>query len=137
MKTRKEKIQFQIAVHIPSGCRLVGGEWLIDASLEEQFARGQTNYKDFVKIVTEDDENYDANDCEQEHSEDYDIIEEEIELEYTAEQQEDYAQYVSDHQSNLNNYYGFCMNGGGGKKAFQSMYGDGSPLSFGEWLLNN
>lgn len=53
---------------------------------------------------------------------------------------ERYQKYLEDkksYEARRDDYYGWCMNGGGGKKAFRRMYGDGKFQSYGEWLITN
>lgn len=137
MSTTTHKIThtIQVAQHVHSGCYLINGQWLIDPTDEQILTGGESNYRDYVDIVDEDDDNYDEDDCEQEHDEDYTIVDHEIELEYTDE---DYEEFLADKErfeDNRNSYYGWCMNGGGGKREFSKMYGDGNYMSFAEWLL--
>ena len=129
-------ITFEIAVHDPSDCRLVGGKWVMDADIEDQYLNGSTDFEKYADIVDEDSEFYNEEDCEQEHSDDYSIIEETIELEYTKEDEENYQNDKDRFEDGRNSYYGYAMNGGGGRKDFNKMYGDGNYLDFGEWLIN-
>jgi len=133
----KTIIKFKIAEHEASGCRLMGGHWIMDASVEEQFLNGSIDYDRYADIIDEDSEYYNADDSEQEHDEDYRIVEEEIELEYTQEDLDQYENEKENYEGGRNSYYGYAMNGGGGKKEFQNMYGDGEFHEFGKWLLLN
>lgn len=55
-------------------------------------------------------------------------------LKYTGNYYEDYQEYKSNYEDGRNSYYGWSMNGGGGKKEFNSMYGSGDSMSFEEWF---
>lgn len=49
-----------------------------------------------------------------------------------------YAEYKEEegiYECGRDSYYGYCMNGGGGRKAFRKMYGDGNYHSYGAWLI--
>lgn len=52
------------------------------------------------------------------------------------ERWEEYQEEKAVYEASRDSYYGWCMNGGGGRRAFRSMYGDGNFYSYGEWLLN-
>lgn len=45
-----------------------------------------------------------------------------------------YNAMKSEFERGRNSYYGYCMNGGGGKKGFSKMYGDGNYYTYAEWL---
>lgn len=55
----------------------------------------------------------------------------------TDERHEKYLKEKAAYESGRDNYYGWCMNGGGGRKAFRRMYGDGDFISYGGWLIEN
>lgn len=56
--------------------------------------------------------------------------------ERTLELMYQYEDEKSNFEANRNSYYGYCMHGGGGHKAFRSMYGDGNFYSWDEWLAD-
>ena len=45
----------------------------------------------------------------------------------------DYECEKKDFENRRDSYYGYCMNGGGGRKEFHKSYSDGNFLSFNEW----
>jgi hypothetical protein len=53
----------------------------------------------------------------------------------TQEELDRYEEFKSNFEANRNSYYGYCRNGGGGRKAFQDMYGSGELPSLAEWLI--
>jgi hypothetical protein len=85
MEKTTQKIQ--VAQHLPSGCRLINGRWRLDYEEEELIEGAETDYARYVDIVSEDDDNYNEDDCEQEHDEDYAVVEVEIEGYDPVEQQ--------------------------------------------------
>lgn len=55
----------------------------------------------------------------------------------TDERYQEYLEAKESFEALRDSYYGWCMNGGGGKKAFRKMYGSGDFESYGEWLIAN
>ena len=134
----KEKLVVKVARHIPSGCLLINGQWVIDYTDEDIMTGGHDDYENHVEgLIGEGEEGYDADNYEQEHHDDYEIVEYEFDLEYTDEQLEEYETAKERHEENRDNYYGYCMNGGGGRREFSKMYGNGDFMSFAEWLNEN
>ena len=122
---KTEIISFSIAVHEPSGFYLVGDKWEPDATLEDQYLRGGTDYENHLS--DEDDE------------EDFYILEKKIAISrtYSDDDLEQYEEEKSNFEDGRNEYYGHSMNGGGGRREFSKMYGDGNYLTFDEWLADN
>ena len=78
MKKTMKTVEYDVAVHIPSGTELHNDEWMIEQpdymTDEEWVESAQTDYERRVDIVDEDDEEYSEDDPEQEHREDYSIV---------------------------------------------------------------
>lgn len=128
-------IPYSIAVHEPSGFVLVDGEWEDDLDADVEYVGAMTNYADYADIIDEDNVEYVSDDCEQEHEDDYRIIEREYKCEYTSEDVDTYNEEKANFEEGRDSFYGYAMNDGGGRKEFNSMCGDGSYFSFAEWLI--
>jgi|SRR3990167_2972872 len=137
MKKEIKEIK-EIAIHSLSDTMLIGDKFVLDASAEEMYLGGNSRYEDVVDIVGVDDDAYDADDCEQDHDEDYAVREYSFTITYDEAEGEDYeAEYATDkssHDDGRDTYYGYC---GGNRKEFSAMYGDGNYMGFAEWIIKN
>ena len=129
------KITKRIAEHTPSWCLLIGSEFEIEPTDAEIIEKWNEYYDDYVSIVHDDDEWYDKDDMEQEHDEDYTIVELDFNITPTKTLAE-YEDYVTWFESNRDHFYGYAMNNWG-KKEFQKMYGDNDTLSYQERITSN
>ena len=111
----------KIAYHIPSGFPLINGEWLPDASDDDILAGGQTDWRAHMDGDDTDD--------------DFEIKTITKKIEYTDEDYEQFLSEKDDYEEGRDSFYGWAMNGGGGRKEFQKMYGDGNYQTFWEFLI--
>lgn len=130
---------YDIAVHDPSGCELINEKWMIDSDLspEEYILGAQSDYENYADIIDESNDDYDAANLEQEHDDDYRIDTRTVTIEYDDSLEQEFSENQDNFKKNRDSYYGWSMNGGGGKKAFSKMYGNGNFTDFITFILEN